>query len=38
MERLDGELNREKLMFMADLAERYEFINEAPSEEELFLN
>ena len=31
MERLDGELNREKLMFMADLAERYDFIDEAPS-------
>lgn len=38
MERLDGEVNREQLMFMADLAERYNFIDEAPSEEELFLN
>ncbi|OAV61563.1 ABC transporter substrate-binding protein [Enteractinococcus helveticum] len=38
MERLDGELNREQLMFMVDLANKYDFIDEAPSEEDLFLN
>src|SRR5690625_2160772 len=37
MEDLSGELNREQLMFMVDLAERYNFIDEAPSEENLFL-
>ena len=38
MERLDGEVNREQLMFMVDLADKYDFIDEAPSEEDLFLN
>lgn len=38
MERLDGEVNREKLLFMVELADRYNFIDEAPSEEDLFLN
>src|SRR5690625_2763507 len=37
MEDLSGELNREQLMFMVDLAERYNFIEEAPSEGNLFL-
>ena len=38
MERLDGEVNREQLMFMVELADKYNFIDEAPTEEELFLN
>lgn len=38
MERLDGEVSRDQLMFMVDLAERYNFIEEAPTEEDLFLN
>lgn len=38
MERLDGEVNREQLMFMVELADRYDFIDSAPSEEDLFLN
>ncbi len=38
MERLSGDVNREQLMFMVDLAERYNFIDEAPTEEDLFLN
>ncbi|GAA4119243.1 ABC transporter substrate-binding protein [Enteractinococcus coprophilus] len=37
MERLDGEVNREQLMFMVELADKYNFIDEAPTEEELFL-
>lgn len=38
MERLDGEVNRDQLMFMAELADRYDFIGDAPTEDELFLN
>ena len=38
MEDLDGEINREQLMFMVELADRYDFIDSAPSEEDLFLN
>jgi|SRR5690625_540087 len=38
MERLSGEIDREQLMFMVDLADRYDFIGDAPSEEDLFLN
>jgi len=37
MERLDGELDRGQLMDMVELADRYEFIGEAPTEEDLFL-
>lgn len=37
MERLDGELNRDQLMNMVELADRYEFIGEAPAEDDLFL-
>jgi hypothetical protein len=36
--RLSGEIDREQLRFMVDVAERYEFIGEAPSEEDHFLN
>jgi len=38
MERLSGEIDREQLMFMVELADRYNFIGDAPSEEDLFLN
>lgn len=38
MERLDGELDRGQLMDMVELADRYEFIGDAPTEEDLFLN
>lgn len=38
LERLSGDLDREQLMFMVDLAAHYDFINEAPSEEDLFFN
>ena len=38
MERLSGEANREQLMFMVELADRYDFIGDAPTEEDLFLN
>lgn len=37
MERLDGELNRDQLMDMVELADRYDFIDDAPTEEDLFL-
>lgn len=37
MERLDGELNNEQLMDMVELADRYDFIGDAPTEEDLFL-
>ena len=37
MERLDGELNTEQLMDMVELADRYDFIGDAPTEEDLFL-
>lgn len=38
MERLSGELDREQLLFMVELAERYDFLVDAPTEEDLFLN
>lgn len=38
MERLDGELNRDQLMDMVELADRYDFIGDAPTEGDLFLN
>lgn len=37
MERLDGELDRDQLMDMVELADRYDFIGDAPTEEDLFL-
>lgn len=37
MERLDGELNKDQLMDMVELADRYDFIGDAPAEEDLFL-
>lgn len=38
MEFLSGEIDREQLMFMVELADRYDFIGDAPTEEDLFLN
>ena len=38
MERLDGEVDREALMEMTNLADRYDFIENAPTEEDLFLS
>lgn len=38
MERLSGDIDREQLMFMVELADRYNFIGDAPSEEDLFLD
>lgn len=38
MEQLSGEIDREQLMFMVELADRYDFIGDAPTEEDLFLN
>lgn len=38
MERLSGDIDREQLMFMVELADRYDFIGDAPSEEDLFLD
>lgn len=38
LERLSGELNREQLMFMVNLADRYDFIDQAPTDDELFFN
>lgn len=38
MERLGGEVDREQLMFMVELADKYCIIGQAPSEEDLFLN
>lgn len=37
MERLDGDLDRGQLMDMVELADRYDFIGDAPTEEDLFL-
>ncbi|MDN6489026.1 MAG: ABC transporter substrate-binding protein, partial [Yaniella sp.] len=37
MERLDGELNTEQLMDMVELADRYDFIGDAPTAQDLFL-
>lgn len=38
MEFLSGDIDREQLMFMVELADRYDFIGDAPTEEDLFLN
>jgi len=38
MERLSGDIDREQLMFMVELADRYNFIGDAPTEEDLFLD
>lgn len=38
MERLSGDIDREQLMFMVELADRYDFIGDAPTEEDLFLD
>lgn len=38
LERLSGELNREQLMFIVNLADRYGFIDEAPNDDELFFD
>jgi len=37
MERLDGELNEDQLMDMVELADRYDFIGDAPTAQDLFL-